>query len=301
MRLIDFTGMLNGLTPLYEAPGDGGAGGGDGAGGNGTGAANGDAVKPGATGTTGGDGSAGAPKPGTAGATVKFEDDPRYKGVLGDLQKERKTRQKYEADLAAERASLAAERKRVQALAGVTPKSDQDAANDAVRERFQQLFPKLGSLTDAQIDKLLSVAENAENIEATVNRQHTIHGKKMLDAAVQGMSKALGGEMTERQKQRLQWAYFQEAQNSPQFLERHESGDPTLIEEFVKGFMEDFVEPGRRTALAEQEKRMRGVPVSRDRSVVGASGKKLDLSNDKDFAEAAVQAFKGHGGAFGER
>jgi hypothetical protein len=35
--------------------------------------------------------------------------------------------------------------------------------------------------------------------------------------------------------------------------------------------------------------------------VVGAGGKKLDLSKDDEFAEAAAAAFKSHGGEFGAR
>jgi hypothetical protein len=92
----------------------------------------------------------------------------------------------------------------------------------------------------------------------------------MLDSAVAGMQKALGGDLTDRQRGRLEKAYFQEAQTNPEFLARHEAGDPKLVEEFVKEFVEDFVEPGRRKALADEQSRMRRVPSSRDRSVVGA-------------------------------
>jgi hypothetical protein len=295
MRLFDIAGL--GL--MLDTPGDGGTGGGTG---TGTGAPNSDGAKPGADGQpAGGTGVVTPDAGGTKQPAAKFEDDPRFKGVLGDLAKERKARQQYERDLATERANLESERRRVQALAGVNPKSDQEVADEQVRERFKQLYPKLGGLDDAKIDKLLSLAENADRLEEVTNHHWQAHGRKMLDAVTAGMQKALGGELSDRQRGRLEKAYFNEARSNPEFLQRHEAGDQKLIEEFVKEFVEDFVEPGRRKALADEQNRMRRVPSSRDRSVVGAGGKKLDLSKDEDFAEAAAASFKAHGGAFGER
>lgn len=298
MRLFDFTGMLNGMALLLDDAGDGGAGGGAGSGGTGAGAADGDAAKPGAGGS--GDGGTGVVKPGTGGApVVKFEDDPRFKGVLGDLAKERKARQLAETRANERQSAYDNERRRVLALAGAEPRSEQDAADEAVRERFKQLYPKLGGLDDDKIDRLLKLADNAESLEAATTHHWQSHGRKMLDGAISGMAKAMGGDLTDRQKQRLERSYFNEAQSNPEFLARHEAGDPKLVEEFVKDFVEDFVEPGRRKALADEQTRMRRVPSSRDRSVVGAGGKKLDLSKDSDFEEAAVAAFKQHGGEFG--
>lgn len=296
MRLFDFTGML-GL--MLDGAGDGTGGGGTG---DGTGVPDSGAVKPGAGGQGAGDGS--GVKPDAGGVkqpAVKFEDDPRFKGVLGDLAKERKARQVAEAKAAERESAYATERRRVQALAGVEPKSEQDTADEAVRARFKQLYPQLGSLSDDKINRLLQLADNADSLEAATTNYWQSHGRKMLDGAIAGMSKAMGGDLTDRQKQRLERAYVNEAQSNPNFLKRHEAGDMKLVEEFVKDFVEDFVEPGRRKALADEQARMRRVPSSRDRSVVGAGGKKLDLSKDEDFAQAAADSFRAHGGSFGER
>lgn len=304
MRLLNFAGMLVGLTPLFDEPGDGGSGGGAGAAGTGNaGASTGDGAKPAASGS--GTPDAGA-KPVAGGTPAgKFEDDPRFKGVIADLAKERKARQRYEADITATRAQLDAERRRVQALAGVTPRSEQDQADEAVIQRLKQLnvprSEKLANLSDEQIDKLLSVIQNADQFERATTHHWESHASKMLEATVSSMQKALGGDLTDRQRNRLEQLYAVEARNNPEFLRRHELGDTTLIDEFVKEFVEDFVEPGRRKALADEQTRMRRVPSSRDRSVIGQGGKKFDLSKDEDFAEAVAASFKSHGGAFGER
>lgn len=294
MRLFDITGML-GL--MFETPGDGGSGGGAG---GGTGAPDsGAAAKPGAGDQPAGGTGTAKPDAGGAKPAAKFEDDPRFKGVLGDLAKERKARQVAEAKAAERETAYATERRRVLALAGAEPRSEQDAADEAVRERFKQLYPKLGGLDDAKIDRLMQLADRADSLEAATENHWKSHARKMLDGAIAGMQKALGGDLTDRQKAKLEKAYTQEAQSNPEFLARHEAGDAKLVEEFVKEFVEDFVEPGRRKALADEQNRMRRVPSSRDRSVVGTGGKKLDLNKDDDFAEAALAAYKQHGGEFG--
>jgi hypothetical protein len=293
MRLIDIVGRLN-----FETPGD--AGGGGSSDGN-VGASANEGAKPAAA---GGQGTGATGNTGQGGQTANPWDAEK-RGILGDLQKERTARQRYEREYATAQAELASERRRVQALAGVNPRSEQEVLDDQVSARLRQLnvprSEKLANLSDEQIDRLLRVADNADNFEATINQQWKSLATRMMDSAVTEMSKVMGGDLTERQQTKLKTAYYNAAASDPNFLARHEAGDPKLVQEFVKEFVEDFVEPGRRKALSDEQNRMRRVPSSRDRSVVGNSGKKVDLSKDDEFADAAAAAFKAHGGAFGGR
>src|SRR5882672_7197667 len=79
-------------------------------------------------------------------------DDAQQRGLIADLQKERQARQKLEQQFTALNANLEAERRRVQALAGVTPKSEEDTQLDEIRERIVKMFPVLGRLGEDQID-----------------------------------------------------------------------------------------------------------------------------------------------------
>lgn len=294
MHIRGFAGMNGWMVPMFETPGDGGSGGGSTAP-AGTGAATSGAAGAGASGSTG---ASGGTTPGAAGPAARFEDDPRYKGVLNDLQKERRARQERDGRLTSLQAQLDEASRRVAALAGVNQPSAQEVADEQVRERFRQLYPQLGSLSDEKIERLLALADNADSLEAATTNHWTSLATRMLDGVKTEMSKAMGGELTPRQIQKLERAYYSEAQSNPEFLRRHENGDQSLISEFVKEYMEDFVEPGRRKALAAEEARMRRVPNSRDRSVVGQGGKKLDLSKDADFGDAVLESFKRHGGEF---
>jgi len=126
------------------------------------------------------------------------------------------------------------------------------------------------------------------------------HGEQMLGSVVDAISKELGGTLTDRQTNRIKQAYVAEAEANPEFLARHEKGDPKLIAEFVKNFSEDFFEPMRRKAVAAESTRMRGVPSGRDRSVATVGGKKIDFGNSKSVEDAMWESFKSHGGSVGE-
>jgi hypothetical protein len=84
-------------------------------------------------------------------------------------------------------------------------------------------------------------------------------------------------------------------------LERHEAGDETLIEEFVKAFLEDWQESIRKSVVTQETSRsLRPVPRGGGRSVVvGQKKPKPNLSDPKQFEDAAVQSFLDNGGQFG--
>jgi hypothetical protein len=98
----------------------------------------------------------------------------------------------------------------------------------------------------------------------------------------------------------LKYAYAKAAAADPEFLRRHEEGDPTLVKEFAKQWIEDWFEPARRKVTANEVGRTRAVPGGRDRSVALNGGKKIDYTNPKAIEDAMVESFKSHGGTFGD-
>lgn len=294
MRLI-VGQTLRLMLPLMDEPGDGGGGGGEK-----TPGANNDGKQPdGSTKTPenlgGGDGI----KPGVGGEKKPTE-DPRTAGILKDLQSERKQRQDLANQVTQFKADLEREQKRVRALSGLDVKSPEDADDEQIKAALIKRFPWMGKLDDAKIEKLLGVAEKADSLEESNLRQWTSHANKMISGVVDGVTKELGGELTDRQRTRIQQAYLHEAQSNPDFLARHEAGDPKLIAEFVKDFIEDWFEPARRKVTQQEAQRQRRVPGARDRSVPGGGGKKVDLLDDKAFGDAVVASYRGHGGDFGD-
>jgi len=293
----NFVERLLAMPYLMETPGDEGAGGGGNGDGN-PGAGNDGDHKPGD-----GDGKQ-KPVAGDPGAGGKKQpaDDARYNGVVADLQKERKARQKYEADHKAAMAELDRERARVRALSGLevkTPEAEQEAL---IRQRMEALYPWMKDLTAEDIAAIRETKGRFSELESATQRTWTTHANKMLSSVTNEAQKALGGgKLSERQQKRIQQAYVDEARSNPEFLKRHESGDETLIKEFVTEWVEDFVEPGRRSAQQSELQRRPRVPGGKDRSLVGAGERPIDVKDPKAVEDMLVAGFKARGGQFGRR
>lgn len=116
-------------------------------------------------------------------------EDERNRGILADLQKERKSRQEFERQVTAAKAELEQERRRVRALSGVEPRSAQDADNDVVRERLETLYPALKNLTETQVARLMAAAEKTESLEEATLSGWKRHGSQMLDQVTAAITK----------------------------------------------------------------------------------------------------------------
>ncbi len=271
--------------------------------------------EPGAEGGAGG----GTPNPNPAGADPNATPNPqsndpgrrpvdqnaaeteRQRGMIADLQKERRARQTVEAERESLKAQLAAETRRVQALAGVAPQSEDDAQSSAIRAQFAKIFPGLAKLTDEQIAKVLATAERGDNLDAATNHHWQTHSRNMLGQLSTELGDAIGGEPTERQSRAVSQAFANLIESDPEMLARYEAGDPKLVKEFVAQWKEDWYDTARRQVTADSLNRARRVPNGRDRSAVGTnSTKKVDYNNPKAVEDAMVEAFKSHGGGFGE-
>lgn len=235
-----------------------------------------------------------------AAAPAQTAADDRTRGILADLQKERRTRQQYEQDIVRHRSELEQANRRIQALAGVAPQSEGEQEAEQIRARFRQLFPELADLTADDIKALRDLKAQASGLQDATTHHYKLHGRKMLDAVGAAVSKHVGGTLSPRQLARLESAYVREAETHPEFLERHDSGDLKLVEEFTKEWIDDWFEPARRRVTQTELDRQRRVPSGRDRSVAATGGKKIDFNNPKAVEDAMVEAFVGHGGAFGE-
>ncbi len=226
-------------------------------------------------------------------------EDERNRGILADLQKERRQRQEYERQNTEYKTQLEQERRRVQIALGVNPKSPEDAETEEIRQRILKVMPELAGLTAEDIQSLRDLRAESGNFKEAAFQQDRRHGRQMLDQVTEGVSKELGGKLTPRQQARLERAYVAEAESNPEFLERHDAGDVKLIAEFVKEWVDDFFEPARRKVTQSETDRFRRVPNGRDRSVANVGEKKIDVTNATAVEDLLVAGFKERGGRFG--
>lgn len=242
-------------------------------------------------------------------------DDRRDRGVLADLQKERKTRQALEQRLREQETVLAEERRRIQALAGVAPKTQDEVDAEEVRAQFAQLYPDLAGLTPEEIQEFRESIADRRALQETTKHYWKTHGQAMINKVVSAVATELGGEnseLTDRQKKNLVAAYVRAAEESvavdPRtgemvgdgaFMQRHEAGDEGLIREFAKAWIDDWFEPARRKVTANMVNRAdRRVPSGRAGGPVTSGKPKVDFKNEKAVEDAAVTAFLEHGGSF---
>lgn len=221
-------------------------------------------------------------------------------GFLRDLQAERRARHQFEQQAQQHQAALEQERRRVQALAGVTPEDPNAAENEAIKARLAQLgYPQL---TQEDLEAMRQWREQSAQFQETTAAMWRDKARMMTSAVEARIAKELGGgELTPRQQKMIRGAYVQAAENDPEFLARHEQGDMTLAEEFAKQFIEDWFEPAQRKAVQQQVNQFRRVPSAKDRSIPGGSSPKIDVKDPKAVEDLLVAGFKERGGLFGRR
>ena len=227
--------------------------------------------------------------PAAAQATSGVDHEARFKGIQADLAKERKQRQQYEQQARQFQTELDAERKRVQALAGLTPKSAGDAEAEAVRARFGELFPHLNGLTAEDIADMKAAKEDRARLHDMERNYWGKHGKAMVGDVAKELAVTFGGELTKRQTDQITQAYVLRAQADPEFLERHEAGDPALVKEFAKEWIEDWFEPAKRQAIKSQVGQFRPVPNGQVRNIVNHGEKKIDVTNNDQVMDFISQ------------
>jgi hypothetical protein len=250
--------------------------------------------------TTSGDATKKAAVTGTSPEKIR-DYDREIAGFKADLIKERKARQQYETDLVAARAEVASERKRVQALAGVTPQSDQQVEEDAIKQRFAALYPHLADLTEEDIKAIREQRAVAGNLQETTQLFWRRHNHQVTADLRETLEKELGGKLSDRQMARVISEYVREAENNPEFLDRHENGDKSAISEFAKQLIEDWFEPARRKVTQQESQRFRPVPSGKDRGIVTQGEKKIDVNDPKAVEDLLVKGFRERNGEFSGR
>jgi hypothetical protein len=245
--------------------------------------------------------------PDSARANSGDDADRRFKGIQADLQKERKARQQYERQVQQYQTELQSERRRIAALAGVNTPSPEEAEAEEIRQRLEKVLTRqhlskmLGFESEEELDELRNMRGSFTRLRETENWLWNRHASDMVGRVATRIGKELGGDLSKRQQDKLATEYALKAHSDPEFLQRHESGDDSLVEDFAKEFIEDWIEPVRRRAITSEADRFRRVPNGRDRSLTTTGEKKIDVTNDKAVEDMLVAGFRERGGEFGRR
>jgi hypothetical protein len=205
----------------------------------------------------------GSPSPSPAPSGFTYQED-RSRWIPPD----RLTAAERATNLAAQRATqleaaLQAERARVQALAGVSPKDPDAEEAERIKAGFFQLFPQAKELLQidpAQLRRILASGESAEH----VTRHHwDAHRDSTLTELKTRVAQAMHSDSLSESASRKVVAAFKASVPDPdpdpygrptnpeyvRWAQRYEAKDPTLLDEFVTEFVSDFITPAQRAGL----------------------------------------------------
>lgn len=150
-------------------------------------------------------------------------------------------------------------RQQVMALTGVTPPPNPEIK--AVRDQFGSLYPGLSKLEEraAQLEQLL---ERQGDMEAQTGHYWQRYGQQSVDRIFDKVTEAIGSPLTDEAKGYLHNAFVGFVQSTPERTDRY-ANDPTLVDEFVRAYTSNFIDPIRRSTGASIVNRA-GAPVPQD-------------------------------------
>ena len=195
------------------------------------------------------------------------------------------------------------ERRRVRAAMGIDAPDPDEAERQALAQQLKKAFPRLGKildLEDTQFENLLGAPDQISHLSQMKDFVYGQVADRMMGSVESAIAEELGSDLTPLQKRAIGMAYYQRAESDPDFLSRHEAQDATLVDEFVKEWLDGWVTPIRRNLTRNNVERANPrVPRGRDRAVVVQGKPDIDYSNEEAVNKAALQRFKDLGGNFG--
>lgn len=225
------------------------------------------------------------------------EADKDRAGLIAAIQQERANRQRIQDELKAFRTQFEDRNTRLQhALSGENP---QNAEEEEIRAAYFKLFPHHKGLTPEKLEKLERLLENADTYESSAAAMWNMRGKSARGELYKQIEAEYGGQLSERQQNRLVSNLVSHLQSNPELHKRYEAGDDEVITEFAKEWIEDFVEPVKRKVQKAELDRQKRVPGGRSTGVAAAGKKPINFNDSKAVEDAMVEDLRSRGVEFG--
>lgn len=158
----------------------------------------------------------------------------------------REAQTRYESQIAAQRAETERYQAQIRALVGAAPPADPEV--DTVKSQFAKLFPGLSKMED-KVAALEQLLERGGDLEAQNAHYWQSYGRQTMDRLFTGAEAALGGALTDEGKRQLHASFTGFVGSSPELTQRY-SSDPSIVDDFLKQFTSNFIDPVRRAASA---------------------------------------------------
>jgi outer membrane protein TolC len=156
-----------------------------------------------------GEGTPPAPTPAPAGNAGQETWEREKRGLISETQRERAARQKSEGEFQTLKAQYDQSLKRINALAGINPKSQSETDDDEIKAAFAAKFPHLADLTPEDIQAIRETRAQTTQLKASTDamwKRHTNQVLGTLNATV--ADKLGGGDLSPKQKDTLRREYI---------------------------------------------------------------------------------------------
>lgn len=145
------------------------------------------------------------------------------------------------------RAEAETYKRQLHSIVGVTP--PQNPEIDRVREQFASLYPTLAKLNDFDVEKLQELLERSGDLESQNEHYWKAYGRQTVNTLFTKASEQLGAPLSQEGKEYLHSSFVGWVQANPERANRY-ANDPSIVDEYLKGFGSSFIDPVRRTATA---------------------------------------------------
>lgn len=201
------------------------------------------------------------------------------------------------SELERARLQIAEQNRRIAALAGVATPSADEAEAQKIAEAFYALpqFAHLKHITPEFLQAMSALVQDGASIAAARDHVWNAHTDRFLDHLDTAFASEIGVDaLTPGQQRKLRAAFgalVPDERTDPEahaaFAKRYEANDQTLIEDFVKEYVADMLEPARRQATVPTTRR----PVPRS----GPAAPVVTQKQKPNYADMTVQQMLDHG------
>ena len=217
----------------------------------------------------------------------KWEETPQFKAMVRELQAERTKFKTLESTHTTTAAEVAEWKRKVEALTGIKPPSKDDTDREAILARLREIVPELGDL--GSIKEIREQLEQQREQQAV--RESTNHSIGIVGQIHKGIAAQMG-ELSNAQKNAINALYFYNNYTNPEFHARHNAGDPALIQEFVKDYLDNVYTPIKSKVTSSEAGRFRPVPGGKDRSSPLRGEKPIDVTDEAAMKGMLAKKFQ---------
>lgn len=175
------------------------------------------------------------------------------------------------------------------------PPAAVNAQDEEVKSAFFKLFPAAKALFDLPAEKLSHALDRMGQHEASFEHYWTNFGSTALRALRGGIQKTYGAQPDPVAGRFVDAAFIDWLENDQDAKQRFFTGDPELVDDFLKKFTSSLLDPIRRTAVAAEQQRITrrdALPRATPRGgTLGANGAPQKPKTAEELHEQAAEAF----------